>query len=167
MNTRINSGVAIEAEKFLSSLQPGNLPLTIFNEVARLSVTPVVEIVPLKIETNGKVKVLLLQRDANDPHWAGRLYVPGTIVLPSDSVGDLTDALHRIVRTKLGGIKASKPKFVGHTLCRVSRGTELALIYSIKIVGNPAIGAFYDAHNLPRNLIEGHAEFIRSALKKM
>jgi hypothetical protein len=165
MNTEPSPEEINSVQHILARLQPGHLPLPIFAEVARLTVTPVIEIVPLKIDTSGILRVLLEKRDNNDPHWAGMLHIPGTIVLSTDSGKTFEDALDRIIAKKLK-VRASKPEFVESIFCKVSRGAEVALIYMVEIIEEPVLGDLYDVKSLPKNIIEGHEHFIQIAVKR-
>lgn len=165
MNTELSTEEINIARKLLTKLQPGRLPLNIFMEVARLTVIPVVEVIPLNRKTDGTLQVLLAKRADNDPNWAGMLHVPGTIVLPTDSGDGFNDALNRIIAHKLE-VQVGEPVFVENVLCKVDRGAEVALIYLVEVIGEPLTDAFYDVNNLPENIIEGQQGFIRSAVKK-
>src|SRR5207248_4789571 len=77
----------------LSKLQPGRLPLDVFLEVARLTVTPVIEIVPI-CRQDGILRVLLMKRSDDDPIWAGLWHTPGTVIRAFDeTLGDGIDRL--------------------------------------------------------------------------
>lgn len=149
----------------LSTLEPGKLPLGVFNQVARLTVTPVVEIVPFFKNSEGEYEVLLLQRGADDALWANQYHVPGTIVLATDTPGSFSSAIDRIVTTKLGGYSPGQTFFVDIQLCHVSRGMEVAIIFSVEITTYPGDSVLFDPRALPENMIEGQAEFIRAALR--
>lgn len=58
-----------DLSNILAKIEPGKLPLEIFNQVARLTVMPVIEVVPFYIE-NGDIKVYLLKRHMSDDLWA-------------------------------------------------------------------------------------------------
>ena len=78
------SGYAGSISQELAGLEPGRIPLDVFGQIARLTVTPVVEVVPFY--NSGKVtKVYLLKRASNDPLWADLYHVPGGIILPTDN----------------------------------------------------------------------------------
>jgi len=168
MSQNINSNDAFFDEeikrikRLLAQLQPGKVPLSIFSEIARLTVMSVIEVVPFTFEANGNIKVLLLRRDDNDPTWPGMCHVPGGIVLPTDMTEDFRESLARVI-AKLGATKISKPVFVQNVFCQVRRGAEVALVYSVAITGEPAVGALYDVQSLPPNMIEGQANFVHIA----
>lgn len=155
-----NRHLAIE----LSTLKPGKLSLEIFNQIARLTVTPVLEIVPLFVDSNGRIKVFLLHRGSDDQNWENMYHVPGTIILASDTPGSYNDALSRIIKANLVQYEPSKPVFVTNKLCKVSRGMETAHIYLVQLSKKPEENSLFDQGELPNNLIEGHRDFINLAL---
>lgn len=151
----------------LSQLSPGKLPLDVFNQVARLSVTPVVELVPLYRGNNAGTQVFLLQRSADDALWAGMYHVPGSIVLSTDQPGSFAEALSR-ARSKLASYELSEPVFVEAQLCKVARGMEVALVYAVELKDAPSnSSALFSQQDLPDNLIEGQRQFIEAALSKL
>lgn len=152
--------------EMLAKLTPGNLSLDIFNQVARLTVTPVVEIVPFYRDEGGKLKVFLLQRGENDVLWAGMYHVPGGIVLATDTPGSFSDALRRVLDSKLETYQPTTPKIVDTQLCKVSRGTEVAIVYTVLLSTAPDDALLFDPENLPSNIIEGQTEFIKVSLER-
>lgn len=150
----------------LANLEPGKLPINIFNQVARLTITPVVEIVPFYREQGGKLKVFLLQRSDNDALWAGMYHVPGGIVFATDAPGSLTDVLQRVMDSKLASYQPTTPILVDVQLCKVLRGTEVALVYTTVLSSAPNSISLFDPENLPSNIIEGQTEFIKAALEQ-
>ena len=155
-----------QTRQLLTTLEPGKLPLSLFNEVARLTVTPVVEVVPLSRKPTGSITVWLGKRPDDDPNWPGMLYVPGTIVLPTDTKDDFSDATERVLTAKLASVQATRPVFVQNMFCKAKRGAEAALVYYTEIADGSAFGHPYDTQDLPKTLIEGHAQFIQAAVTK-
>jgi hypothetical protein len=139
LNTDIIAGLA--------NLEPGKLPLDIFNQIARLTVTPVVEIVPFYREQDGQLKVFLLQRSDDDPLWAGMYHVPGGAVIATDTPGSFSDALERITVDKLIDYQPTTPRLIDTQLCKVSRGTEVAIIYMVFLSSAPALLHFSTLKN--------------------
>lgn len=156
-----------EVATALSILEPGKLPLNIFNQVARLTVTPVVEVVPFYKKPDGSIRVLLLQRGSDDPLWANMYHVPGAIVSAADQPGSFSDTLHRISTIKLADYEPSEPMFIDVQLCKVKRGMEVAIIYAAELNIAPSSNALFDPLNLPPGMIEGQADFIKTALPKI
>ena len=151
--------------EILSMLEPGKLPLSVFNQVARLTVTPVVEIVPFIKKNEDILRVLLLQRGADDALWANQYHVPGAIVMATDKPNSFSDALNRIITTKLATYSPGEASFVDVRLCRVSRGLEVAIIFKVELTVSPSDSLMFDPLALPDNMIEGQAEFIEAALR--
>ena len=145
----------------LGKLQPGNIPLDIFNAIAKLMVMPVVEIV-IK---NNRNQIFLLQRPSDDKFWPNQYHVPGKIITPNDKNIEIADIVKNVF-IKLGFSENQiTPIFVASKLCIVERGAEIALIYKIEVTDeNVPNGLFYDSDNLPADMITGHHDFIKLAL---
>lgn len=151
----------------LSILEPGKLPLNIFNQIARLTVTPVVEVVPFYRKPDNSLCVFLLQRSPDDPLWANMYHVPGAVVSATDSPGSFLDTLGRISTNKLANYKPSDPMFIDVQLCEVARGMEVAIIYTTQLTTSPSDSSLFDPLKLPSNMIEGQAEFVKAAFQKI
>src|SRR5581483_10648257 len=155
---QLNSGGLSESEvtqaaDLLSRLKPGFLPLKIFHEVTRLTVMPIVEVVPLRLARSGKIEILLLQREADDPVWPGQLHVPGTVIRATDTPGSFNTPLQRVLTKELNGTKTSEPMFVKSILHHSGRGIEASQIFWVKVEGEPTEGKFYDVDSLPQSLV--------------
>ena len=127
----------------LKRLEPGYLPQEIFHQIARLSVTAIVELVPL-IQTSSGVAVLLTRRPDDDQYWPGMLHTPGTAIRSNDA--SYKEALRRILTDELVGVRlAGAPKFLGNILHRVARGTESAAVYYVELSATPSVGELHNA----------------------
>jgi len=146
--------------KLLGKLQPGLLPLDIFLQIARLTVLPILEVVPVRMH-DAKAQVLVLPREANDGLWPDDVHVPGT-VLRADDKGALEKALERI-KKELGGASLGEPVFVQTVFHESKRGWELAFVFWAEMGGEPKLGQYYDLENLPGNIMASQTEFIREA----
>lgn len=153
------------AASILANLQPGFLPLDIFLQIARLVVLTIVEVVPLRLDANGEVEVLLIERPQDDPYWAGRWHTPGTVVLADEGEAGFDKALERIKIKELDGAEATAAVFVEHRLHRSRRGMENASVYWAEVTSPSAVGQFFPLAKLPPNTIESQFEFIESAAK--
>lgn len=147
----------------LSRLEPGFLPYEIFIQIARLAVLSIIEFVPLRLNKDGAVEVLLLSRGEDDPIWPTALHTPGTVIRPTDTEGKMYRAFERITLEELAGTKVSNPHFVGSQLQKSERGTEQAQIFWVEVLGEPSVGQFYAVENLPDNLIQAQLKFIKLA----
>jgi len=153
------------AVSILEKLRPGKLPLSVFLQTTRLTVTPIIEIVPLRKRKDNKVEILLTERDDTDPNWPGMVHTPGTVVRSTDSEGSYEDAFKRILEDELKGVQTSKPIFVGNLLHKVKRGLESCIVYWVEVSGKPPTGKFYRFDNLPKNLVDTQIKFINLAVK--
>lgn len=150
--------------ELLKELEAGFLPYEVFVQIARLVVLSIIEFVPLKMNKNNEVEVLLLRREKNDPIWPGELHTPGTVVRPTDTEGNMYLAFERILQDELSGTQVSAPHYVGSSLHKSKRGMEQAQIYWIEVLREPKVGEFYGMNNLPAELMESQRKFISQAV---
>lgn len=160
----MSSDEIIQLKFLLSKLEPGVVPLPIFQEITRFWVTAVVEVIPVRME-GGKVQVLLTRREATDQVWPNKLHVPGTVLRATDGKGDFRDAFNRIFKEELGCKEEVLPVFTGNRFVEGDRGSELGVMYYTEINGKTSDGQWYDVDNLPGDLIEYQIVFIKKAVK--
>lgn len=146
----------------LKKLDPGFLPFDIFQEVARLTPTPIMEIVPLR-RSEGRTEVLLLRREQDDPVWPNALHTPGTAVRATDTE---EVALDRILVDELESTASTQPRFVDNVMHHSGRGMEAAQVYYVETQDVPEGGAFYDVNNLPPELVQTQLDFIPQAIQQ-
>lgn len=147
----------------LGKLKPGFLPRDIFFALTRLTVTATYTIVPLFYD--GKLKVLLTERDKNDPHWAGLLQTPGKVILSTDKTID--SIYRRLKRTEMKNLKIEKgPIFCGYVFDTIPRGKEIAIINFIVLKDKPSHGKLYEVTHLPKNLIPSETKRITMAARQ-
>src|SRR5580704_17304344 len=72
-----------QTTNLLKKLEPGFQPYPIFEQIARIVVLPIVELIPLRMH-NGTLQVLLIQRAADDEYWPNLWHTPGTVVRSTD-----------------------------------------------------------------------------------
>lgn len=121
---------------------------------------PIVEIVPLRL-VDGKVEVLLLEREAGDPFWPGKVHTPGTVVRASDYTdGSLDKVFARLLQGELEGTKTTLPHFAFNIFHDSGRGREVSQIFWVEVLDEPKVGMFYPAENLPENLARIQLDFI-------
>lgn len=78
---------AAMAAAYLGGLEVGRQPLGLFTQLARLTVVSTVELVPLRSNPDtDTTEVLLLQRPNTDAWWPNQWHVPGTVILPTDTI---------------------------------------------------------------------------------
>jgi len=161
----LTKGELTATKNILSKLQPGQLPFDLFNEICRLTVTPVLEVVCFKKDASGKIRVALLRRAADDIYWSNMYHVPGAVMTANDVNNGLAALASRICTEKLKITSFSTPIFVMNSLLTGKRGTEIAVVYMIEIEAASQEAMFYDVDNLPGAMIEGHRQFIEQALR--
>jgi hypothetical protein len=151
--------------KLLKELEPGFLPYDIFVEIARLVVLPIIEFVPLRMNKEGDVEVLLLSRGKDDPLWPDMLHTPGTVIRPTDREGEMYLAFERITKDELNATLVSRPYYVGSVFHGSKRGMEQSQVFWVEVLEEPKIGKFYSANKLPVQLIDSQQRFIEQAVK--
>lgn len=138
----------------LAKLKPGFLPAPVFYQLARLTVTPIIEIFPMHYELGGRIDVLLTQRDQDDPIWPGQLQVPRTVVRATD---DAASPFVRLISEELKNTPVAQPVFVKNVFRNSERGIEASQIYYVDITGQPTIGQLYDTKQLPHNMLQSQS----------
>lgn len=154
------------ARDVLSRLEPGLLPFEIFKEVARIWVTPIIELVPLRRGANG-TEVLLFKRPDDDPVWGGQLHTPGTVLRSTDTSSGFNGALERIEHDELGAApKTVSPRFVSTVFHQVARGSELSTVFYADMGDIPVEnGQWYPARQLPENIVDTQIGFISDCVR--
>lgn len=155
---------AARLTELLGRLEPGFLPFSVFQEVTRLVATPIVEVVPLRIQ-DGTTEILLIPRPDDDPVWPGQLHVPGTTVRASDTSGSFDDAFNRIFKGEIASVKVRMSQFVLNILHHSGRGMEASQVHWAEVEGEPEEGKFYDVNNLPDGLVASQRDFIPAAIE--
>ncbi len=69
----------------LEQLEPGFLPLEIFNQIARLVRLPMVDVIPTKFEHDA-LHIGLVKRDKDDLWWPNMWHLPGTVLRSTDTL---------------------------------------------------------------------------------
>ena len=151
--------------ELLKELEAGFLPYEVFVQIARLVVLSIIEFVPLRLNEDGGIEVLLLSRGKDDPIWPNELHVPGTVIRPTDTEGSIYQAFDRILKDELKGTKVSDPHYVGSNLHKSKRGLEQAQVYWVEVLGEPREGKFYPVADLPEDLMKSQRNFIKQAAK--
>jgi hypothetical protein len=83
-----------QLQSLIARVPEGFLPLSMFLEIARLVVLPVIELVCFKYDEDRK-KVLLLERAASDTLWPGQVHSPFD-KLPDNLMSSQTDFLNEV-----------------------------------------------------------------------
>ena len=158
--SEINTAVDI-----LKKLEPGFLPFEIFHQVARLYVTPIIEIVLLRKNEKGEICTIVLQREEDDPVWPGKVHTPGTVLRATDAEGDFADAFSRIIKKELGNLEIEfGPEFVSYEFHQVGRGREIALVFFVVYSGEAKCGTEVKVDALPDNIVDTQLKFIKKAV---
>lgn len=108
----------------LSMLTPGQLPLDVFNEVARLTATPVIELLIVSGD-----EVLLVRRPEGDMFWPTMLALPGQIITAN---GFSSIQQYAVALASRFGVK-NEPTFRGIEVMYTLRGVEVAIVYQVSL----------------------------------
>jgi len=152
------------AVRIIRKAGKGRLPYEMFVAIAGKTVTPIVEVVPLRRNAEGRTEILLTRRDDDDSIWAGMLHIPGTVVRASDSDPSNADAFRRIIDGELGGVSVSEPVPALSLLHASERGMEQSQVFWAEVSGDPVTGGFYPADDLPKNIVPSQLDFIPAAV---
>lgn len=151
--------------KFLRKLKPGFLPQEIFYEFARLYVSPILEIVPLRKSTDGRIFVLALERASTDPHWPEVYHIPGTVFRATDD--DINSTINRLLKSELPELNVSgDPVFVSYEFHKVKRGSELALVFYIEYEEKPGFGREIASEELESNILDTQISYVQKAIER-
>ena len=149
--------------KLLAKLEPGMLPSDVFVSIARLTVQPAIEFIPLR-KNGKKIEVLLLPRSDDDPIWPGMLHTPGTILRPNDT--EFKYPFKRLLDEEIGITGKYKLMFNTSGLFKSERGSGVSFEYILILEDDPKNGEYYDVLQLPDNLVSGQAEFIERSVAR-
>jgi hypothetical protein len=163
--------------QYLETLKPGFIPKDIFLQFARLMVVPVIELVPVRINAEGKAEILLVQRESDDPVWPNMWHVSGTVIRATDKMdtgNDYDDPLKRLLAEdgELAGVDiVGKPVQIETERRRVARGDELAVIFYVEVSGEAKEGRFFPLEGYPHNvpepgIVPHHDAFVRRAAER-
>lgn len=159
-----NDSEVNSASRTLSKLSPGYLPRPIFYEIARLVVTPIVELIPLRRRHND-IEVLLIPRPDDDPFWPEQLHAPGTVLRSTDIKDSFDTAIKRIMTDELHITNNLLAQYVCDDFHQGNRGVELARVYYIDCSTiSIDVGTWYPADKLPDNSVREQHTYIAKSV---
>ena len=168
MNSNPLSNIEIKdiADK-LAKLSPhGSIPYDLFVEFSRLKVTITIEVVPLCLDQNGEVNIVLYNRGPADLWWPNLYHTPGTCLIAddipdSDEWGIPTRAYERLKNGEMKDLKLiGEPVYIGHLNQQVNRGPESKPIYYQEVDYQSAKKYLFLISKLPENIINHQIAFI-------
>jgi hypothetical protein len=159
----------LNASGVLNRLIPGYQPEEIFKAICRIVATPVIEVVPLRLNVRG-LEVLMLQRGSHDSYWPNMWHGPGTVLRVTDRPGtEFEDAFERILKDELKNPNlVSGPTWFESGLIGGLRGMSSYSGFWVQLdpfASPPEKGRFFRTERLPLEIIEGHAGLIDSAVR--
>jgi hypothetical protein len=162
----LNPEQIVHTAQLLHQLQPGWMPWDIFKEVARITVTSVIELVPLHRGKTG-LEVLMTRRPVDDVFWPNQWHTPGTILRATDTGLTLASAFNRLFTEELQDTtRVGKPTFIDTLFCTNVRGTTLALVHWVELSANaPHVGQYFPITQLPNDRVQGQEILIEMAVK--
>jgi len=129
---------------------------------ARLFGEACLELYICRITPDGREQVYLIPRPKNDPFYPSMLHMPGVRKIPNERD---TDHLIRAIEEVEFRLPVMNYEYVLSTTVKTKRGTVFTDIRRIQIPYDEGQSGFYDANDLPDNLIEHHYGLINE-LKK-
>ncbi len=154
------------AEK-LKKLKPGFLPFDLFYQFNRLKVTITIEIVPLCLDPDGNINVVLFNRGPNDPWWPNLYHTPGTCLIDGDipiedEWGLPIKAFERLKQTELKEINLiGQPKFINNLSHQTNRGPESVHVYIQEVNYQSAKPYLFLVSQLPENILNHQINMIK------
>lgn len=158
--------IAAKLKKLPSS---GYIPFDLFVEFTRLKVTVTIEVVPLCLDNQGEVNVVLFNRGPDDFWWPNLFHVPGTCLLAddmseTDQWGMPTKAYERLKNGEMKGIKLlGESVYVGHLTQQVRRGPESKPVFYQEVEYQSAKEHLFPLSKLPENIADHQINFIHRA----
>lgn len=148
-----------DCSQILSQLQPGLLPLEIFNQIARLMRLPTVILIPVKKE-DSKLFIGSVKREANDLWWPNLWHLAGTVFRSTDT---MQDALTRLLHHELGIEKSDAPIFRNFLVHTSKRGAEILFIHSVENCQLKADSEmqWFSIDDLPADFLETEKNAVR------
>jgi len=148
----------------LNKFEPGPVPVETFTAIARITVTPTYLVVPL-YQDGETLKVLLFDREKNDPYWPGQMALPGKIILANDKT--LDDVYKRLLKSEMPDAKIKLgPVFCGHIFEEIIRGREISLINYAILSEPPTSGKLFDVNQLPDNIVKTEIHRVEMGVRK-
>lgn len=154
------------AEK-LKKLKPGILPFDLFYQFNRLKVTITIEVVPLCLDPNGEVNVVLFNRGPNDAWWPNLYHTPGSCLIDGDipiedEWGLPTKTFERLKQTELEDIKLiNQPQFINNLSHQTKRGPESVHVYIQEVDYESAKSHLFLVSKLPPNILDHQINMIK------
>ena len=153
-----------QAKELLSKLEPGYLPEPLFHEFTRLSVSGILELVPIRRNQSNEIEVLVLERKADDPHWPGMLHTPGTILRPTDT-DDFSSAIERVFKEINRNFEDHSVKNVATVFHTVNRGKELSVVFATEIKDSKESDTWIKLSAIDSHIVETQIEFVKKAVE--
>ncbi|HWZ65486.1 MAG TPA: hypothetical protein VNX65_01665 [Patescibacteria group bacterium] len=151
-----------QTEQLLSRLEPGYIPHALFMEFYRLTPAPIMQIIPLRRDSNGDIEVLMIQRAPDEPFLPNIWHNPGTVLRANDTY---ETSVSRLLDDELQGVKVTKgPIFATNLFHQSPRGSEIVQLYWIEI-DKPMYGTFWPLDKLPKYILESEIPVIHEAVK--
>lgn len=151
------------ATSALEQLEPGFLPLEIFNQVARLVRLPMVDLIPVKVENN-TLQIGLVKRSSNDLWWPNMWHLPGTVLRSTDTI---ESAIERLKTEELLLESSDEPTFQGFSVQNSKRGAEIVLIYSVVncVFDQQSQMKWFAVDNLPKSFVESEKSVVEKVMQ--
>ena len=122
--------------QLLKPIRPDQpLGTSLFNSIARLSVSVGVDVIALRTTAFGVVEVFSMKRDRREKSAPGLWHVPGTILRP----GEEYPAAFRRLETHELGVAIKHSTFIGESFTRDERGWYLMKTFLVRLGGEPAV----------------------------
>jgi hypothetical protein len=147
----------------------GRYPSAIFFAICETALLPTVELIITKPGTD---KILLTQREKDDPYFANIWHIPGVMVAKGDVNGAYEDAIdnaavraqEELEGTNITPLLRLSPRWLEQPPRISNRGGEISTFYGAYLVGDePKVGQMFDVHELPEPMLENHRELAERA----
>lgn len=167
MNNQLTDTEIKDIAEKLKKLKPGFLPFDLFYQFNRLKVTITIEVVPLCLDPNGNVMVVLFNRGPTDAWWPNLYHTPGACLVDGDipiedEWGLPTKTFERLKQSEFGGIKLiGQPQFIGPLSHQTVRGPESVHVYIQEVDYESAKSHLFPVDNLPINMMTHQINMVK------
>jgi len=170
MNNPPTDAEIAQAVDVINRIPKGVLPRELFFAISHKTVLSSIELLPIRTNTEGQPEVLLTQRPADDPYWPNMWHIAGTILRPTDQIGNFSSAFSRLFDEEFEGQleTIADPQYAKTEFLDTGRGRVNDRVYFVEIANKDisfASGKFFSPDALPENLIDHYDKLIPSVLE--
>jgi len=165
MNNPPTDAEIAQAVDTINRLPTGLLPQELFFAISHKTVLSSIELLPIRTNSKGESEILLTKRPADDPYWPNMWHIAGTILRPTDQIGNFSSAFSRLFGDEFEGQLEviGIPQYACTEFLDTGRGRVNDRVYFVEITSKEISfpsGKFFSPNELPEDLIDHYDELI-------